>query len=84
MLFRSRFGTLRIDVNPLVIARGIRKLVHVFLGNSDPFTGDFALSNKLRDALKCFENFHGVTLFQTKFSVDYYAISALLGTQSVW
>ena len=75
-------GPLDVDVDPLVVTRGIGKLVHMFLGDGDPFTDDFALSNKLRDAFKCFKNFHGVTLFQFKFSVVYYAISALLGNQS--
>ena len=49
-------------MDPLVVASGIGKLVHMFLGDSDPFAGDFALAYKLGDALECFKNFHGETL----------------------
>ena len=48
-------------MDPLVVASGIGKLVHMFLGNGDPFACDFALAYELRDALKCFKNFHGAT-----------------------
>jgi hypothetical protein len=49
-------------MDPLVVASGIGKLVHMFLGDGDPFAGNFALAYELGNALECFKNFHRDTL----------------------
>ena len=59
---RASLGALRVDVYPLVVSGGIGKLVHLLLGDGDPFAGNFALAYKLGDALECFKNFHVATL----------------------
>ena len=59
---RACLSALRVDVYPLVVSGGIGKLVHLLLGDGDPFASDFALAYELGNALECFKNFHEETL----------------------
>ncbi len=55
---RSRFGALRIDMNPLVVARGLGKLVDPFLGDFDPVAHSDFLAHACGHFSKRFKGFH--------------------------
>ena len=54
---RTLLGPLHIDVDPLVITRGLGELVHLLLGDGDPFGGGHVLadtSGQFGQVCKCF------------------------------
>ena len=56
----ARLGFFNINVNPLMVARGIGKLIDLRLRNVGPGRYDNCLPHACGKLLECLENFHGL------------------------